>query len=165
MRLYQLTDDKFTLTANSDDLDGTGSPAFIGIRQKELCGKLSCTVTVEEGEAGITVYMDENHRYDLAIVRTSSGYDAILRLNIGDAKYIRNRLSLSGKTAKLSISMNNLIYDFSVTDGEKTESFDFAHTRYVSTEVAGGFTGVIFGLYSQGENGKAGFTDFECSYE
>jgi len=165
MRLYQLTDDKFTLTANSDDLDGTGSPAFIGIRQKELCGKLSCTVTVEEGEAGITVYMDEKHRYDLAIVSTSSGYDAILRLNIGDAKYIRNRLSLSGKTAKLDISMNNLVYDFSVTDGENTKSFGFAHTRYVSTEVAGGFTGVIIGLYSQGENGKAGFTDFECSYE
>lgn len=95
----------------------------------------------------------------------SSICEAILRLNIGDAKYIRNRLSLSGKTAKLDISMNNLVYDFSVTDGENTKSFGFAHTRYVSTEVASGFTGVVFGLYSQGENGKAGFTDFECSYE
>ena len=70
-----------------------------------------------------------------------------------------------GNTVKLDISMNNLVYDFSVTDGENTKSFGFAHTRYVSTEVAGGFTGVVFGLYSQGENGKAGFTDFECSYE
>lgn len=163
MSLYHLTDERFELTANSDTLDGTGSPAFIGIRQKEFCGRLCCNVSAENGEAGITVYMDENHRYDLAVVSSDSGCEAILRLNIGDARYVRNRVPLSGNSAGLCISMNNFVYDFSVIDGNESVSFGFAHTRYVSTEVACGFTGVVFGLYAQG--GKGVFTGFENCYE
>ena len=36
-------------------------------------------------------------------------------------------------------------------------------TRYVSSEVAGGFTGVVFGLYAVGGTGTA--TDFSLGYE
>ena len=165
MSLYQLNNDCFTLTANSQTLDGIGSPAFVGIRQKEFCGEVICNVSANDCEGGITVYMDENHRYDLAIVNNGGSSEAILRLNIGDARYIRNRVALSGNSAKLKITMNNFVYDFSVTDCERTESFGFAHTRYVSTEVACGFTGVILGLYAQGEGGKAVFTGFDNCYE
>ncbi|MBS5307012.1 hypothetical protein PMY56_16420 [Clostridium tertium] len=41
-----------------------------------------------------------------------------------------------------------------------------AKTRYLSSEVAGGFTGVIIGLYAYGESccNYSEFTNFECRY-
>ena len=37
-------------------------------------------------------------------------------------------------------------------------------TKYLSSEVCGGFTGAMLGLYATGDN-KAEFTDFEVIYE
>ena len=43
------------------------SPTFIGLRQNDFNAIISCDVCISEGEAGITLYMDENHH--LAISR------------------------------------------------------------------------------------------------
>jgi alpha-N-arabinofuranosidase len=40
-----------------------------------------------------------------------------------------------------------------------------SHFRYLSTEVIGGFTGVMLGLFAQGEAGYADFDWFEYTTE
>ena len=39
-----------------------------------------------------------------------------------------------------------------------------ADCKYLSSEVCGGFTGTVIGLYAVGDN-TAEFTDFELNYE
>lgn len=81
--------------------------------------------------------MDENHHYDLAIRKIENGYEVIKRLNIGDIKSEDEEINLG-----------------------------IAKTRYLYSEVAGGFTGVIIGLYTHGEScyNYSEFTNFECRY-
>ena len=164
---YQLETQRLILSGTKTTLDDLGSPTWIGLRQKDFCGIVSCHVTVTGGEAGITVYMDEDHHYDLAIQKTESGYEAVKRLNIGDIKSTEQCVTLSeSNEITLNITFEHEWYHFSITENGQTFDFGSACSRYVTTEVAGGFTGVMFGLYAVDpeEKGKAVFKEFKCEY-
>lgn len=49
--------------------------------------------------------------------------------------------------------------------GDTRTEMGFADTRYLSSEVAGGFTGVMIGLYAVDEAGRtADFTDLHLTH-
>jgi alpha-N-arabinofuranosidase len=165
--------DNYVMEKNSVKLKGTevtldkpASPTFIGIRQMDFNAVISCDVSVTEGEAGITLYMDENHHYDLAIRKAHNEFEVIERLNIGDVKSIENIIAIQNNSASLVIRPNNNYYSFYIKSEEKEILLGTAKTRYLSTEVACGFTGVIIGLYAYGENctSYSQFTNFKCEY-
>ncbi len=171
---YQIFEDKIRLLGTEVLLDQPSSPTFIGIRQSEFHTKLSVNVICSNGEAGITYYMDENHHYDLAITsEKGASKQVILRLCVGELRSIINQVTLPNHCnhATLKIVSDPLYYSFScVINGEET-SFGKAQTKYLSSEVAGGFTGVIMAMYAEQKEIKPGawaeFTDFnwEQQYE
>lgn len=162
---YELSKDKFVLHGTDTTIDIPESPTFIAIRQRDFCADISCSVSINSGEAGITFYMDENHHYDIAVRSTDEGYEAILKLNIGDIKTVQNSVKLSGNSAILKINADNFSYSFSVDSGDSSVWLGSAQTRYLSSEVAGGFTGVVIGLYAQQEGCTAEFRNFACKYK
>jgi alpha-N-arabinofuranosidase len=142
-----------------------GMPSFICLHQKEFNMELLCSVKIDGGEAGISVYMDENHHYDLALVKNGETYRVILKLNIGDIKYEKAAVSVSCNEVLLKIVSDAMNYKFFCIEGGKETMLGTAQTKYLSSEVAGGFTGVVLGLYSQyGGNSFNEFTDFRCNY-
>jgi len=164
---YQLEAQKATLKGTDISLDQVDSPTFIGIRQKDFNAVITCDVSLSEGEAGITLYMDENHHYDLAICKGDTGYEVIERLNIGDVESVEARYDLKQQASvSLVIHANNNFYSFAVKQGDSEIQLGKAQTRYLSSEVAGGFTGVIIGLYAYSASGsnEAVFTNFRCEY-
>ncbi|WP_416296502.1 glycoside hydrolase family 43 protein [Paenibacillus illinoisensis] len=162
---YMLQSNKLTLRGTDVSLDQPGTPTFIGIRQKDFNAIISCDVHLTDGEAGITLYMDEHHHYDLAIQKDPEGYKVIERLNIGDIKSVEKEVDLGSlNQATLKIRATNNRYTFSLdTQGQEIE-LGSAHTKYLSSEVAGGFTGVVIGLYAYGEGAHAEFSQFKCDY-
>ena len=160
---YEFSDNKLTLNGTNITLDEVDSPTFIGIRQKDFNLTLSCNVTVHNGEGGITFYMTENEHYDIAISRSESGYEAVLKLNIGGVKHIQNKVSLKHGNAKLVVCANNFCYNFIAVDEGKEVKLGWGDPKYLSSEVAEGFTGVIMALYAI--NGRAEFENFDCLYE
>ncbi|MET3851708.1 glycoside hydrolase family 43 protein [Paenibacillus sp. OAE614] len=146
-------------------LDQADSPTFIGIRQKDFEAVISCDVSLTQGEAGITLYMDENHHYDLAIRQGGSRYEVIERLNVGDIKSIEKAVDLKNSSrASLVIQASPTHYRFILrADGQEIQ-LGTAQTKYLSSEVAGGFTGVIIGLYARGKDAAAQFSNFTCEY-
>lgn len=60
----------------------------------------------------------------------------------------------------LTIKMEPLRYHFYVND----TYLGSGQTKYLSSEVATGFTGVLLGLYAVGEN-RAEFSEFCCEYQ
>ena len=164
---YCMGEKNLKLIGTECTLDEPKSPTFIGIRQKDFNGIISSKVIVFSGEAGITLYMDENHHYDLAIRKNAECYEVIERLNIGDIKSIEHRYDLGEvNEVTLKIQLENLRYYFIVhTDKEEIE-LGSAQTRYLSSEVACGFTGVVIGLYaiSNEADYSAEFTNFSCIY-
>lgn len=160
---YRLLDNKAVLHGTQVTLQETASPTFIGLRQRDFSGTLSCDVKIDRGEAGITAYMTEQEHYDIAIRKNPDGYEVIVRLCIGDIQHIQAAYPLSGDHARLRIRMDPLRYHFSVEAEGTEQPLCSAQTKYLSSEVATGFTGVVLGLFATGDN-TAEFIDFSILY-
>lgn len=157
---YTFKENAWTLKASADSLDSVlGSPTFVGIRQQEMNFTISCDVTVDNEEAGITMYMTEQQHYEVGIRKKEHGYEAFRRRHVGDLIVEDFITPLPCNTATLQIQGEPLSYHFYVTCNETCYDFDFTQSKYLSTEIAGNFTGVMMGLYAQnGESASKGAT-------
>ena len=158
---YQFTDRGLRLRGTKITLDEADTPTFAGIRQSEFHTCLNVSVSGEAKEAGITFYMDESQHYDLSLVQEKGERKAVLRLRIGDAACIANTVDLPEGMEKVEFSVvsdPNRYEFYCMVDGEK-KFLGSARTKYLSSEVAGGFTGVLMGLYAVDEDGK--WAEFE----
>ena len=160
---YELSAERYVLRSGEHTLDDIASPTFIGIRQVDFRGTAEAEVCIDRGEGGMTMFMDENHHYDLMLRSTADGYEAVLKLNIGDIKHEQFTAPVSSGRARLKVELDNLAYTFHVIDGEREILCGSAQTKYLSSEVAGGFTGVFIGLFAQ-HGCNAGFTDLCVRY-
>lgn len=163
---YELTSDRAVLHGTRVTLDDVDSPAFVCLRQRDFCFDLQTDISLsgETGEGGVTVYMCENEHYDIAVRKNNGSFEAVLKLNIGGIKHEQAAVSLSSGRAKLIIRANNMQYNFIVSEENSGEHFlGSGSPKYLSSEVSGGFTGVVLGLYAVG-NVSAEFTKFEVNY-
>ncbi|WP_310604271.1 glycoside hydrolase family 43 protein [Anaerosporobacter sp.] len=167
---YQLEEDNITLTGTTVTLDAADTPTFLGLRQRDFNGTITCDVSIDHGEAGITIYMDEKHHYDIAIREKQDckgSYEVIERLNIGNIKSVEHQLDVNADAnATLIIHASNYSYSFGVKINGEEIILGNGDTRYLSSEVAGGFTGVMIGLYASDSSASntARFSNFECKY-
>lgn len=160
---YEFPDKKLILHGTNITLDDVDSPTFIGIRQKDFKLTLSCDITIHDGESGITFYMNENEHYDIAVRKNPAGCEAVLKLNIGGIKHIQNTVQLSDNKAKLIVRSDNFTHNFYVKTNNTEMYLGSGNTKYLSSEIAEGFTGVIIALYSI--NGTGLFENFDLQYE
>ena len=106
--------------------------------------------------------MSERAHYDIAVRNGENGYEAVLKLRIGCVSHVQSVLPISSPNAKIIVRGENYSYKFFVEDnGEKY--LGYGDTKYLSSEVDEGFTGVMLGLYAV--NGRAEFTDYKCTYK
>ena len=115
-------------------------------------------------DAGITVYMCENEHYDLLIrPGKENTMEAVLRLRIGELMVEQASVTLTGSKASLHMKGEAERYHFYVQSGEDEIYLGSAHSKYLSSEVSTGFTGVVLGLFAEG-NVTAEFKNFSCTY-
>lgn len=159
---YRFESGVLKLKGTEITLDEADTPTFMGIRQSEFDTQLKVTIGGNAGEAGITFYMDEDQHYDLAVIRTGSVSKAVLRVTVGDVHGILKEIELpedSGEV-RLEADSDSLKYYFYLRDGKERVFLGNARTKYLSSEVAGSFTGVVMGLYAVDEQGnQAEFKD------
>lgn len=164
---YSLSQNQITLKGSKISLDEADSPTFIGLRQKDFCCRINCDIEIDRGEAGVTLFMDENHHYDLAILKSSDGYRVIERICIGNIKTMEAEYYLGNiNHTSIIIESNSQEYRFYIKSDNQKVFLGTGLTRYLSSEVAGGFTGVIIGLYAFNPDSTniANFYNFKCEY-
>lgn len=164
MARYELLKNRAVLWGSRVTLNEKASPVFIGLRQREMSGTLTCAVSADAGEAGLTLYMCEREHYDLAIRKNQTGWEAVVRLCVGDICHEQAVYPLNREKAVLEIQMEPEWYSFFLVEAGKPISLAKAQTKYLSSEVSGGFTGVVMGLYATGDN-RAEFTQFRYACE
>lgn len=163
MSRYELEECSAVLHGSCITLDETASPTFVGLRQRDFSGDVTLHLSVDDGEAGLSAYMTEQEHYDLGIRKIAEGWEAFVRLRIGECDCILCSEPLKKGEATLRLHMEAERYHFFVTADGEERPMSGAQTKYLSSEVATGFTGVVLGLYAVGEN-RAEFTDFCCRY-
>ncbi|MCA9890309.1 MAG: glycoside hydrolase family 43 protein [Anaerolineae bacterium] len=160
------------LKGSAITLDDVDSPAFVGRRQQHL----NCRVTVsldfspvfEGEEAGLTALMNERHHYEIAVGVGDDSRVVFVRRRIGDLSAVVAQESIPDDIVKLQIEADADRYHFGYSlNGEVFMLLATGETRYLSSEVAGGFTGVYFGMYAtgsgQGSTTPADFDWFDYS--
>ncbi|MDT0123129.1 glycoside hydrolase family 43 protein [Paenibacillus sp. RRE4] len=147
-----------TLKGSPLTLSDVDSPAFIGCRQKHLDCNVSTLLEFDpkaNEEAGLTVYMNEKHHYEVVLVHVNGKRSVQLRTRAGSVCMVAARQEYEGKEIVFEIQATKAQYTFSYRAPHDQQSTLLGHaeTSLLSTEVTGGFTGVYFGLYATG-NGE-----------
>lgn len=121
--------------------------------------------TTTRHDAGITIYMCENEHYDLMLrsAEEKGKYEAVLRLSIGEIKHAQAIAPISSNKATLKVLSEPEWYSFYVIDGSKEIFLGKAQSKYLSSEVSSGFTGVVMGLFAEGKI-TGTFHHFVCKY-
>ncbi len=146
------------LVGSAVSLDEPSSPTFVGRRQQHFecraSARLDYSPRQDGEEAGLVAFMNERHHYEIAVTSIANRRKVIVRRKIGSLQRIVAEEDISGRDVELHIQADRNWYEFSVTtDGGQKMVLSRGETRYLSTEVAGGFTGVYLGMYATG-NGK-----------
>jgi alpha-N-arabinofuranosidase len=158
---YSLTERKghLRITASPFTLDEAEAVSFVGRRQTEhdftAATLLDFHSTEENEEAGMTLIQNNTHHYDL-LLRKKEGQNVVqLRLRLGSLSYVIAEQVVDGSQIVLRIKGAPLQYTFYFADPKNLQYTELGRldARYLSTEVAGGFTGVMIGLYAS-SNGK-----------
>lgn len=162
---YSLTEKKgwIRISASPYTLNETESVSSILRRQTQhdftAETLLEFNSSSENEEAGMTLIQNNTHHYDFIIKKINGQYVAQVRVHIGSLSYIAGEKQIKGNKVKLKIEGNPSNYTFYCSDAnsEQYNELGKLDTRYLSTEVAGGFTGVMIGLYtsSNGKDSKA----------
>lgn len=164
LKNYHFLDDRIILHGSDITLDDIDSPTFIALRQRDFQFELSVNLTLDNGEAGVTCYMCEEEHYDIALMKNDNKTNAVLKLNIGGIKHTQSIIHLKTDSACLLIRGDHHAYHFYIIT-ENTEIYmGSGKSKYLSSEVSEGFTGVMLGLYSIGNN-TALFQNFQCQYQ
>ena len=164
-----------TLTENNN-------PTFLGRRQESAAFSLETEVALTEQEggtiaddlaAGLTVYQINDGHLDLVVTNRSIELRCRLK-SIGYTvksipldKFTRTQIGgnrLNPRKIKLLIESDGTMYRFySAQNGQHWQEMGEMNCSLMSTEVAGGFTGVILGMTAEGsaQAGKAQFTTFK----
>ncbi len=106
-------------------------------------------------EAGLALVTNESHHYEIGILGGENDPIVVVRLRIGDSVDVISRERVQGLEHQLGIAATADTYTF--TSGSPQHELASAATRYLATEVAGGFTGVYCGPYAL-SNGTADVT-------
>ncbi|MRH45116.1 family 43 glycosylhydrolase [Aquibacillus halophilus] len=157
-----------TLYGQSSTLNDYESPAFVGRRQQHFNCEISTLMEFspkEEGEeAGLTVFMNENHHYEVAKTMKQGKSIILFRRCVGSLWKVENETEYDESIVVFTIKATETDFTFSYTktNGE-LEVIGSGETSLLSTQVAGGFTGLYFGLYATG-NGKVSTSPAHFEY-
>lgn len=165
---YSLSDRKgfLRLKATSTTLDELASPTFVGRRQQHINFKATAAVDAtnigNNGCAGATVYMSNNYRYDICIEQRNGKHYMVLTYLLGAIRHTEREVLLGSGKAFVRVEGTPDYYNFSYSeDGTTFAPLGKADTRFLSSETAGGFTGVYIGLFAQNAKAKRNWADFD----
>jgi alpha-N-arabinofuranosidase len=146
------------LRGSAHGLDDVASPAWVGRRQCHFTLHVAACVEfqpqTEREETGLVVRMNEQHHYEIFVTLRDGRPSVVLRRRIGSlqAEVACHPLSpteASRLVFAIDADRSKYVFSYAPTESELRPLGD-GETRYLSTEVAGGFTGVYIAMYASG---------------
>lgn len=171
LKKYETSDNEFKLWGVKDTLAMDKShPTFAGLRLEETEGEISVDVSVTEGVGGLVLYMDNDHHIKFEVEKKDGKTFVRKIFHIGDMCYQATETVLEGdKKVRLKVGLEPTQFKFTLKDGDKDYDHGTGRSRYLSTEVACGFTGIMIGLYAENKEKDAKepvtFSDFTVKYK
>ncbi|TQE39974.1 glycoside hydrolase family 43 protein [Streptomyces ipomoeae] len=157
-----------TLRARGGSLDDT-DVTFVGRRQQHLSCRVRTLIDPAEGSGGLAVRLDEQHHYD---IEAASG-ELRVRARIGplDSVVASRPIPAGPVVLRVEVAAVQTVNDartgpdvltFGVEEPDGTfVELTSLEGRYLSTEVAGGFTGRVIGMFASAGSVHFDWFDYE----
>ena len=154
---YSASGGILTLTGNGDGFDWGGwHPTALLRRQQAADCSFGTKVTLQgNGEAGIAVYQTHNGHAEFFVRREKGRSEAVVRIRLHSLQHEETVVPIAKASARLDVVSYGDHYEF-LLNGKEIARMD---SKLLSTEMAGGFTGVTVGPYCL--SGKASFEGFD----
>lgn len=157
--LWKSGNGQLTLWGNERKLEDADRIAWLGRRQQHHVCTTNVTLTfecVQEGEeAGLTIFMNNYHHYDAALMQKDGKRKLILRRQIGTLWKIEKEIDYPKDTVEIMLQSDLEQYVFFYREpGGQWKELGGGETIYLTTEAGGAFTGNYVGLYSVGNGQK-----------
>ena len=165
-------EDGRVLTVTPGGLRKTTGCSFVGLRQRDFSCSFQLSFSWEPGHAedaaGLAVIMNEEHFY--ALEARGDRLSLLVRLGslelFGSAAGFEELPANPEGVYRFEVAATRERYTFSVVDQQGTrEQIGSLECRFLSTEVAGGFTGVYLGPYSHSDVHSSVMHVHSCRYE
>jgi alpha-N-arabinofuranosidase len=131
------------------------SPTLIARRQQHFNFVVSTRVDFSPGgpqeEAGLTLFMRDRFHYDFYIANEGMNRWIYLRYTLDSLQQVLAKQLLPKGEIELEVKGDRYNYVFYCTSKEGVKKqVGLLNTRFLGTEVAGGYNGVVIGLYATG---------------
>lgn len=157
--LYALTADRADMSASGITLYGgvhaigsVDSITWLGRRQEhhffDAVTKLTFDPASNGDEAGLTIYLNNEHHYEIALAMLHDKKCLLFRRQIGSLFKIEQCIEYPDDSVYLKLQATMQEYSFSYSiDGKNYLPFGKGECAYLTTEVGGCFTGNYIALY------------------
>ena len=150
---YSMYGGKLRLVASLEKLTRNDRPTFVGRRQE--CDRFTVETSVDffqslpDDEAGLSVYQIHDGHLDFCIKPNKEGGVVVLKLTMKSVETVLKSKFIDVKNCKLRVRSDGEKYYFEYAlEGGTFTLLDSVDCALLSTEVVGGFTGVVVGMYS-----------------
>ena len=158
---YRFENNDIYLSGTEERLSSRGNVTFAGDRQREFVCTAETDIDIntlgENTRCGLTAYMNESSHYDLIVEKAPEGCTVKGIVTIGWAELKMGEIDVKGDTVSLKISAEAQSYRLQALNSQgEWQVLAAMESKYISTEVCEGFTGVIIGIFCEdsGENIK-----------
>ena len=154
------------LKASSIALTEIDSPTFVGTRQDHMFETVSTKAEISKRSkgfrGGLTVFQNATNHYTLELIHKNGATYVQVGVRLGLLHYIAKEQRISSNSAILKVVTTKDAYQFYCNEKHLID----LDTRYLSSETAGGFTGVYFALfaYAPNNNGAIDFDYYHVDY-
>ncbi len=155
-----------TLRARPAGFQRFVQPSFVGRRQQHMNSSASTAMTylptLDGDKAGIVAFQNDQYFYFLSVARVDGKTVVQVEKHAGGATgangvvVASSPIEAGAQPVYLKIESRGALYDFSygTNAGEWTSLHTGADGNVLSTKVAGGFVGTMFGLYAYSTSGS-----------
>ena len=163
---YERIGEGFRLRGTESSLTDNRQPTFIGRRQEAACFVMETEIDADKMgfglKAGLTVYQINDGHMDISVEKYTTGTVCVVaNQTVKSMRGEQMDQIAQGSKVKLRISSDGQNYQFSYSlDGQTYQKMAEHNCSLVSTEVVGGFTGAVVGMYAEG-GGTADFSYFK----
>jgi xylan 1,4-beta-xylosidase len=159
--LWSLSEKKgfLTLRGNEINLNDKETSAWLGRRQEHMDCTVQTQLTFEIGkdgeEAGLSIFLNCDHHYEIALTMINNQRTIIFRRRIGSLWKVENTMEYHSNKVIFELKAAPNTYSFGFIDADgKSVAVGKGEVHYLSTEVGGKFTGNYIVLYATGNGSK-----------
>jgi len=131
------------------------APTFLARRQQhfdfDATTHLDFSPATPNEEAGLSLFMTSQHHYDFAITQSAGRRVLVVKYKLELIDYSAAEVPLAPGPVTLRITGTRPHYTFACAqNGGDFRPVAQVNTRYLGTEVTGGYNGVVIALYATG---------------